>query len=232
MKQLTKSIIALFASTLLLTASKVSAQDPIMALDPTLMAGWSGNLAYGNSAAHRSTTASKTNFAYTSTPALRQQVVASFSKRLQASSPQGAKALNTAFGPGKADYGQVYQQMLKTSALHDNNAADALAGLLLAGYEIVNQVQDDKITPAMERGTRAQVATLIASNPKMSNAAQRARLSEELKLQTVLLALGWQETLKANTQAAYRQSIASMFQNQYHLDLTQLKLTTNGFAKK
>ena len=144
-------------STLLLTvATRTYAQDaPIMALDPTLMAGWSGNIASTNNSWHPTATAKKKTFSYTSTPALRQQVVAKFAERLQIQSPNGAQTLRAAFGPGKADYGEVYQQLLKTSALHDNDTADALAGVILAGYQIVNNLQDDQITPAMERGARA-----------------------------------------------------------------------------
>lgn len=41
---------ALLIASLSIVPDYVLAQDaPIMALDPTLMAGWSGNLAYGNS---------------------------------------------------------------------------------------------------------------------------------------------------------------------------------------
>lgn len=235
MKQLIKIVAGALLSALLFTAHCTCAQDPIMALDPTLMAGWTGNignLAYGNKASGRSAAPAKTSFAYSSTPALRQQVVTSFARRLQSQSPQGAQTLKATFGPGKADYDQVYQQMLKTSALHNNNLADALAGLLVAGYQIVNNVQDRQVTPTMERGVRAQAASIIAQNSKFSSATTRAQLGEELKLQTVILALGYQETIKANTQAAYRQSIAAMFQNQYHMNLRGFKLTGQGFAKK
>ena len=222
----------LLSTLLLMLAANTRAQDaPIMALDPTLMAGWSGNIASTNNSWHP-TAPVKKNFSYTSTHALRQRVVASFASRLQNQNSQGAQTLRAAFGPGKTDYEDVYQQLLKTSALHNNDAADALAGVILTGYQIVNAIQDKQVTPAMERGARAQVAAILAKNPKINTAAARAQISEEFKLQTVLLALGWQETVKNNTQATYRKSIASMFQNQYHMDLLKLKLTVQGFVKK
>ncbi|WP_374948341.1 hypothetical protein [Mucilaginibacter sp.] len=231
-----KSIIivatALFNVLLLTGANLALAQDaPIMALDPTLMAGWSGNLAYGNTWGKASTSV-KSSFPYKSTLALRQSVVESFTKRLQSQSPKGAEAVSAAFGPGKGDYGTLYTQMLKSSALHDNDAADALAGLILVGYQIVNNVSDNQVNSTMERSLRGQIAGIIGKNAKMSSPASRARVSEELKLQTVVLALGLQETLRNNTVVSYRNSIAKMFQNQYHLNLLQLNLTNKGFVKK
>lgn len=140
--------------------------------------------------------------------------------------------MKATFGPGKADYGAIYTQMLKTSALHDNDAADAFTGLILVGYQIVNNVPDEQVTATMERAARAQIAGIIAKNEKINSSATRAKVSEELKLQTVVLALGLQETLKNNTVEAYRKSISIMFQTKYHLNLPQFKLTNKGFIKK
>jgi hypothetical protein len=211
----------------------VMAQDaPIMAIDPTLMAGWSGNLAYGNTWGPKSSAKAKSSFPYTSTPALRQSVVTSFTKRLKSQSPQGAQAVMTTFGPGKADYGTVYAEMLKTSALHDNDAADALTGLILAGYQIVNNIPDAQVTKDKERAARMQMAAILANNTKLNVPSTRARTSEELKLQTVILALGLQESLKNNTADTYRKSIADMFLKSYRLNLYQFQLTAKGFIKK
>jgi len=231
-----KSIISatalLLNALLLISTNRSLGQDaPIMALDPTLMAGWSGNLAYGNTW-HKSEASSKSNFPYKSTAALRRSIVANFIKRLQSQSSKGAQAIATTFGPGKADYGVFYTQMLKTSALHDYDAADAFAGLILVGYQIVNNVPDAEVTKLMERAARTQIAGMISKNEKLISPATRAKVSEEVKLQTVVLALGLQETLKNNTVDAYRKSISAMFQNQYHLNLAQLKLTNKGFSKK
>lgn len=234
MKKSTVFVIGALLSAFLSTGPNYAvAQDaPIMALDPTLMAGWSGNLAYGNTWGKSSASASKKNYSYKSTPALRQSVVAGFTKRLQSQSPKGAQAVAATFGPGKADYGTYYTQMLKTSGLHDNDAADALAGLMVVGYQIANNVPDEQVTATMERAARAQVAGIIAKNDKLNSPATRAKFGEELKLQTVVLVLGLQETMKNNTVDAYRKSISTMFQSQYHMNLLQFKLTNQGFAKK
>ncbi|MFD0794712.1 hypothetical protein ACFQZX_13880 [Mucilaginibacter litoreus] len=164
--------ITLFAGTLItlfsfLRYDTALGQDaPIMALDPTLMAGWSGNLAYGNTLSGNKSAAMKLSFPYSSTLALRKSVVAGFTKRLQSQSPSGAQAIAAAFGPGKADYETIYAQMLKTSALHNNDAADALTGLILVGYQIANNVPDEQVTAKMERAARAQIAGILA---KMAN---------------------------------------------------------------
>jgi len=231
-KSIISATVVLLNALLLISTNRALGQDaPIMALDPTLMAGWAGNLAYGNSWS-KTEASSKTSFSYKSTPALRQSVVNDFTKRLQSQSPKGARAVAETFGPGKVDYGSVYTQMLKTSALQDNDAADAFTGLILVGYQIVNNVPDAQVTKSMERAARRQIAGMIAKNEKLNSSVTRARISEEVKLQTVVLALGLQETLKNNTVDAYRKSISTMFQSQYHFNLAQFKLTDKGFTKK
>ncbi len=233
MKKLITFPAAVLSFFLSVCAVKAIAQDaPIMALDPTLMAGWTGNLAISSGSAGKSVSAAKTSFPYRSTAALRQSVVSDFVKRLQSQSPKGAQAVASAFGPGKTDYGTIYAQMLKTSALKDNDAADALAGFFLVGYQIVNNVPDEKVTPSMERAARAQVADILSKTNKLSSATTRARAAEEIKLQTIVMALGLQETLKNNTVESYRKTIASTYQNQYHINLYQLQLTNRGFVKK
>jgi hypothetical protein len=233
MKKLLDIAAGALLGILLLAVPQAHAQDaPIMALDPTLMAGWSGNLAYGNKVSGKANAAVKTNFTYTTTPALRQQVVATFAKRLQAKSPQGAYAVNTTFGPGKADYDAFYRQMLSKSSLLNNNVADALTGLILVSYQIVNNISGAEINSAMESMARTQIASILAKNPKITSEATRAQMGEEMKLQSVVMVLGLQESAKTNTEQAYRQSIANMFQKQYGSDLTKMTLTNQGFVKK
>lgn len=233
MRKLLNTAAGALLGALLLSSPQTRAQDaPIMALDPTLMAGWSGNLAYGNKAAGKAAAAAKTNFNYTSTPALRQRVVANFVKRLQSRSPQGANAVSSTFGPGKADYDAFYQQVFKNSPLKSNNAVDALTGLMLVGYQVVNNVPGSAVNSAMESNAQAQMAATLAKNAKLKSEAVRAQMAEEMKLQSVVLVLGLQESAKTNTQEAYRQSIASMFQQQYGINLKQVTLTNQGFAKK
>ncbi|MBF9221314.1 hypothetical protein [Hymenobacter ruricola] len=228
------------AAGLLLAATTTHAQDaPIMALDPTLMAGWTGNV--GNAMVHPSTAgasrpaakAATASFAYTATPALQQQTVATAAKRLQATDAAAAKELTAAFAPGKSDYAALYRGMLKDTGLRENDAADALACYLVTGYQIVSGLTGDHdISPAQNRGARAQVAAVLAGNPQLGTAAARAQLGEEFKLQTVLLGSAWVGAVKAGTQAAYRESVVALFKNQYQMDMTQMQLTAQGFTKK
>ncbi|MDO7875490.1 hypothetical protein Q5H93_12170 [Hymenobacter sp. ASUV-10] len=167
--------------------------------------------------------------AYKSTPALRQQTVQSYANRLKTSNPSGAQAVTAAFGPGKYDYGHVYRGILDGTGLRDNDAADALAAYMLMGYAIVHNIQDGKaITVPMARGVRAQVAPLLAANSQARGRA--AQLGEEMKLQTVIVQGGWQSAIKEGKLTAYQQSIGQLFKTQYGLDLSQLKLTSQGFV--
>jgi len=182
---------------------------------------------------NESSTKSPARLTYTSTPSLRQQTVQNLAQRLQASNPMQAKALTTAFGPGKADYGQLYAAGLKGSGFQDNDAASALAAYLEMAYVVANNIQDTKaITPAVDRGLRTQAAGLLRKNTTLTDASAVAKLGEELKLQTVILLSGWQQSLKTGQTASFSSNIARQFSNQYRFDLTQVKLTEQGFTKK
>ncbi|WP_324670589.1 hypothetical protein [Hymenobacter sp. GOD-10R] len=179
------------------------------------------------------TTKSTARLTYTPTASLRQQTVQNLAQRLQTSNPAQAKALNAAFGPGKTDYGQLYAAGLKGSGFQDNDAASALAAYLEIAYVVANNVQDTKaITPAMDRGLRTQAAGLLRKNTSLTDASTVAKLGEELKLQTLILLSGWQQSLKTGQTASFSSNIAQQFANQYHFDLTQVKLTEQGFTKK
>ncbi len=186
----------------------------------------------GSKSAARPTTAkvSTVSTTYTSTPALRQQTVQRYVGRLKSSNPTGAQAVNAAFGPGKYDYGTVYRSILDGTGLHDNDAADALAAYMLLGYAIMHNIQDGKaITPTMARGVRTQVAPLLAGTG--ASPSRLAQLGEEMKLQAVIVQGGWQSAIKEGKLASYQQGIGNLFKTQYGLNLSQLKLTSTGFAR-
>ena len=185
--------------------------------------------AAGRTAAARPAASASTT--YVPTAALRQQTVQAYANRLKASNTTGAQAIATAFGPGKYDYGQVYHGIMKASGLRENDAADVLASYLVVGWMIVNNVQDgNAITVPMARGVRAQVAPLLAGNAQARSRA--AQVGEELKLQTVVVQGGWQSAIKEGKLAAYQQGIGQLFKTQYGMDLSQFKLTNQGFAKR
>ncbi|MCC3159905.1 hypothetical protein LJ737_21875 [Hymenobacter sp. 15J16-1T3B] len=171
---------------------------------------------------------------YTATPALRRQTVDNLARRLQARSPAQAQALRTSFGPGgPADYARLYTAGLPGSGFQDNDAASSLASFLEVAYVVVNDLRDTKaLTPAVDQGLRQQVAGLLSQNAAAKSPAQLAQLGEEMKLQTVVLMAGWQESLKSGQAAAFRGNIAQSFRSQFGLDLTQVRLTENGFVPK
>ena len=195
-------------------------------------------------AASRNATAGKRGFdklypssrsvslAYTPSATLKQQTVQEMGRKLQASNPAAGQAFTKALGPGKADYGQLFGEMVKASGLPANNAATALAAYLEVGYAIVNDVQDDKsITPVMDQGLQRQAAGLLSANKNLTSSAAVAKLGEEMKLQTVLLYLGWQSVRKSGQTAQFRSNIAQQFK-QKGLDMSAVRLTTQGLVKK
>lgn len=168
---------------------------------------------------------------YTITPALKQQTVAGYVNRLNAKNPVAAQAVATNFGPGKYDYGTIYQGLVKGNGLRDNDAVDAMTAYLVLGYMIVRNIQNDKaVTPAMVQGVRAQIGPALADNPGPKSPTVAGQLGEEMKLQFVLLQGGWQAANRENTLATYRQGVSTLFANQWKLDFTQLSLTNRGFG--
>jgi hypothetical protein len=181
----------------------------------------------------RATTASRrVNLAYTPTAALQQQTVRELGQQLQARSPTAGQAFNNAFGPGKAKYGQLFQEMVKQSGLPANNAATAFAAYVEMGYIIVNDVQSESaITPAMDRALQRQMTGLLSQNSKFASPAAVAQFGEATKLQAIMLYVGWQDARKSGQASQFRSSIAQQFRKQ-GLDLSLVKLTTQGMTKK
>jgi hypothetical protein len=169
--------------------------------------------------------------AYTPTPALRQQTVQGYINRLKTSNPPAAQAIAENFGPGKYDYGKIYQDLTKGVGLRENDATDVLATYMILGWMIVNNVTDDNaVTTPMAQGMRAQIAPVMAANAQARSRA--AQVGEEMKLQTVVVHGGWQSAIKEGKVAAYQQGIRNLFKTQYGMDLSQYKLTSQGLASK
>lgn len=220
--------------------------------DMTLLSGWTangaalqsieqlGNKVQGQSRQSRSSTQSRPSnpaksisFAYSPTPALKQKVVQGYVDRLKKTNSAASQALSEAFETGKYNYGQIYWNIIKDSGLRENDATDALSAYMILGYMIVNNIQDgNRVTVPMARGVRSQLAPFLAANSRLTAPGVPAQLGEEMKLQTVIVHAGWQSAAKENTLPNYQQGIAAMFKNQYGLDLSQVKLTDRGFAKK
>jgi len=175
---------------------------------------------------------SATSLTYRGTPALRQQIVRSTATKLQATSPKQGTALTAAFGPDKADYGQLYAAAIKGSGLRDNDAASAIAAYIEMGYAIANNLPDTRtISATMERGLRTQAAGLIGE--RLRSPAAVAQFGEEMKLQAVLLLLGWQSSQKAGpaATASYGRGVAERFR-QLGLDMSSLCIGEQGLVRK
>ncbi|MGG6268729.1 hypothetical protein ACQ4M3_20900 [Leptolyngbya sp. AN03gr2] len=220
--------------------------------DMTLLSGWTangaalqsieqlGNQVQGQSRPSRSSTQARSSnsaksisFAYSPTPALKQKVVQGYVDRLNKTNPAASQAVSEAFQTGKYNYGQIYWNLIKDSGLRENDAADALSAYMILGYMVVNNVQDgNRVTVPMARGVRSQLAPLLSANSRLTAPGVPAQLGEEMKLQTVIIHASWQSAAKENTLSNYQQGIAAMFKDQYGLDLSQMKLTDRGFAKK
>lgn len=172
------------------------------------------------------------NLAYTPTATLRQQTVQELGRKLQASNPAAGQSFNNAFGPGKADYSQLFMEMVKQSGLPANNAATAFAAYLEIGYAIVNDVQNESsITPAMDRALQRQAAGILSQNKGLTSPTAVARFGEATKLQAIMLYLGWQSARQHGQGGQFRQTIAQQFRSQ-GLDLSMLQLTNTGLVKK
>ncbi|MBO2012294.1 hypothetical protein [Hymenobacter negativus] len=229
----------LLLALLLAFTSTARAQDmPLMfdglagslAMNDLLFATTTGRIARDKAGA---ATATAKSLAYVPSAALKQKTVQGYVDRLKTKNPAASQAVASTFGPGKYDYGKVYKGLIEGYNLRENDAVDAMTAYIVLGWMIVNNVQDDKaVTAAMVQGARAQVAPLLASNAKLAAPGVAAQVGEEMKLQSVIVQGGWQSAVKAGTLPAYRQGTASLFKTQYGLDLSQLKLTPQGFVAK
>jgi hypothetical protein len=174
----------------------------------------------------------KADLSYTPSRQLQQRTVKDLGAKLSSRNAAAGQAFENTLGPGKTDYSQLFAQMVKDSGLPANNAATALAAYLEIGYMIVNDVRaNGAITAAMDRALQQQAAGILGQNKALTSQSAIAKLGEELKLQAVVLYLGWQSSLKTPQIGQFRTGIAQQFKA-LGLDLSQVNLTTRGFVKK
>jgi hypothetical protein len=169
---------------------------------------------------------------YSPSASLRQKIVRDYVNRLRGKNPAASDAIEAAFGPSGYDYSEIYNGLNQSSGLGENDATDVLSAYLILGYRIVNNVQDNSsVTVTMTKSVRSQVAALVASNARLSAPGVAAQVGEELKLQTVLARAGWQGAIRENRLADYQQGIAALYKR-HGMDLSQLRLTEQGFARR
>jgi hypothetical protein len=223
---------------LLLAPAAVRAQG-YMSMAPTMFgtqlsfSAVTAGIGHDGASPEKTDAAGKTSLAYVPSAALKQQTVQGYANRLQAKNPAASQAVAANFGPGKYDYGTLYKGLIDGYNLRENDAVDALTAYLVLGWMIVNNVQSDNaVTAAMVQGVRAQLAPRLATNTQLTAPGAAAQVGEEMKLQSVIVQGGWQSAIKEGTLPAYRQGIAALFNTQYGMELSQLKLTPQGFAAK
>lgn len=171
------------------------------------------------------------NLAYAPTPALKQQTVQNLARQMQTHNAAAGQAIANAFGPGKTDYNQLFSQMVQQSGLPANNVATAFAAYLEVAYVVVNSVPEASVTATMDRALQRQTTGILSRNNKLTSPTAVAKLGEEIKLQAVLLYVGWQTAKKNGQEAQFRSTIAHNFKSK-GLDLSAVQLTGNGLVKK
>ena len=193
--------------------------------------GGSRGTAVGASAA-RPAASARTKFGYVPTAALQQQTVNAYVAGIRAVSPAGATTVAEALN-GKTPYPALYRELNSGTGLRENDAADVMALYLLENWIVANGITDAKvITPARTQAVRAQAAKILGSNPKLQSAAALAQFGEQLKINAAMLEVGRLRAQHDGTSATYSQKIASQLKNQFHLDMSQLQLTSQGLMKR
>ncbi len=174
----------------------------------------------------------QSNLAYSPTPALKQKVVQNFISRMKNTNSATSQSIAADFASGKNDYSKIYRGLVKGKGLRENDVADVMSAYMILAYTIVNDVDGQAVTAPMAKGVRSQFAPMLAANSALTAPGVPAQIGEDLKLKMAILQSSRQAAIEQNTLPNYRQVIATLFKNQYGMDMTQLTLTDRGFAMK
>lgn len=182
-----------------------------------------------SSSATRKSTASPASFAYTATPAQRAAYRDAYVASLAKSNPTLAASLRTQLQ--KYDYNTIYNGFLSGTDLTSNNLVDAFTAYAVMGWMIVNgQTSDPPL--AHIAGVRRQWAIALGRTGFATNAEERRRTAEELKIKMVLLNAGWKDAVKTGTGAAYATTVDGLFQSQMKLKLRGMSLSAAGLKSR
>jgi hypothetical protein len=127
-----------------------------------------------------------------------------------------------------------FDRVLSTNGYSSRNIADDMAVLLLVKWETFSGSTASK---AQIKGIRQQVLGIFLGTPAlraMTN-AERQDMAERIAYQVVLGTISRQEALRSGDPVRLtqvRQSAAAMLLAQLGIDLSQLRLTEQGFRKK
>lgn len=238
--------VALIASCTSLVATGASAQDAIMALNPTTMIGYAGTTA-GNaykprdfgprlsrtraqprtSSVNAAQIAARTS--YRPDPAVRRQVYLRAVAGFQKASPEDAAKLRVQLANGRLRSGVAsYMGRYGMSA---NNVIDTTT-LYLAAAWFASRASAGDPSPAQMSGLRRQVALTYAGMPQVlgaSNAAKQELAEGNIIQASLASTLANQAARDPKIAGAVRAAVTRAVADMYHLDLTRLNLTGGGF---
>jgi hypothetical protein len=240
-----KNITKFLIGTLAMLAPSAAAQDVVMALDPTLMTGWSGVAAAGEyakqdfgtrlsrSSARRSSLAATparpaASLAFRPDAAVRQQVHQRVLANIRKSNPQDAAYLKKVFESGAMR--QKVSSYMRRYGMSIDNVADTTA-LYLATAWLATRADAGDPTPAQMRGLRAQVAGTWASMPQFGNATNA--MKQEIAEANVIFAtfageFAGRAARDPKLAAVVRRNTIANVRDSYQMDLSRLNLTSAG----
>jgi len=127
-----------------------------------------------------------------------------------------------------------FDRIMSAGGYSSRNVADDMAVLLLVSWETFSGSEASK---AQIQGIRQQVLGIFLGTPAlraMAN-AERQDMTERIAYHVVLGTISRQEALRSGDPARIkqaRQSAAAIVQTQLGIDMSQLRLTEQGFRKK
>lgn len=231
-------ILRYLISGAVMLSTSAFAQDAIVALNPTLMAGWSGNVAaheqpqrqFGGSMQQprRAHSTAPTQFAFRPDPAVRQRVYARAVAQAKKNDPGEAAKLRQLLQSGVLT--RDMRTYLGRYGMSPNNVADTTALYLALAWQIANGTPNDP-SRAQMLGLRGQVASTFAGMPNFARAsgAVKQDLSEANLIQAAYAAnignaMEKDPSLLPRAKAAMVKGVMSL----YGLDLRRVTLTDRG----
>jgi hypothetical protein len=164
---------------------------------------------------------------YQPSSALAKRTVAAYVERIRRTNPAVADQVAREFD--KHDYQAVYRTIVEASGFRPYSVSDSMAAYMMMAWLIANGGTREP-SRAEAAGLRRQFAARVAGDRTVL--ANRAKLSEELKLLLVALNAGFQSSRRDGTQRQYSDDVAAMVRKQYDLDLRALRLSSDGFVDR
>ena len=162
---------------------------------------------------------------YATSPASQQAGLRAYIARNRSRNPKLAGEIERAFAG--VNVHQRFAQAARTNGLNPNDTADVMTAFLLAGYEIITGHEP---TGAETRGVRRQVAGQLLTLAEMRKPVARTELSEELKIQFLVLASGYLNARGESERAQYRKGVSQFYSRATGQDLGRLRLSAKGFS--